>query len=350
MTILGDPFWMGIAFVSVILLAVLVFIFFSGTAHAPKPGALVSERTGGAPLTIPLVMSNEGRVVVRVIDEDTEDEHDALDDCRSSTFAIDTAYETNAVSPSCALARVAGQTATIVTSRPTKMAVAHFPRRFRMGKVGILGWFSKTSVVPHLEHDVAAREAVVMPPGALPRSIGGIIGLTFLESPAFGSVTFGVNCSSFRTGLPLSALRREASLVAECDAARDGHFNLFVLSHVRLLGGRYRFVVDTGAAPVLFEKGTSARLATPPQGMRQYPLSMSGSSVSARVTRDSVALTLGQDPAHTAKTRVVFTSGGITHPSVLNRSDGVAGLLGTEALNGLLIDIRNGAMTLWKPK
>ena len=294
------------------------------------------------------MLTSEGRVVVRVVDEDYADgEDDGVDDCRSSTFALDTAYDVNAVSPSCSLAPT-GRTATIVTSQPTQMAVAHLPRRFRMGKAGLLGWFSGSSLVSHLERDDAAREAVVLPAGSLPRSLGGILGRSFLESPAFGSVTFGVGCSSFRTGLSLSSLRREASFVAQCDASRDGHFGLFVLSNVRLLGGRYRFIVDTGASPILFEKNMSRLIAQRlGNNQRRYPLNMSGSSVTASISTSPHECYLG---TRRASSNIVVVSGNVSHPSVLNRDDGVCGLLGTEALRGLLIDIRNGTMTLWKPR
>lgn len=345
-----DTYYALLAVAMVLIVSAFIILVVSGRSHTPDPkaGAMVSSKRlqVGRRLDIPLVLTAEGRVVVRLVGEDEEDVDD-LDDCSSSTFALDTAYDVNAVSRECGFVGK-GEETTIITSQPTKMAVVHLPRRFRMGKarVGLgSGWLSGSSLVDHLEADEGAREAVVMPPGSMPRSMGGILGRTFLESPAFGSVTFGVGTSSFRTGVPLSALQREARMVAECDAQRDPIFGLFVLSNVNIWGRQHRFIVDTGAQHIILERNLSAKVAGQLRGStRSYPLSMSGSSVQAHITTKAQQCVLGnlRKEAH-----VVLVGGSVASPSVLNRTDGVEGLLGTQALRGLLIDIRQGRMTLW---
>lgn len=357
-----DTYYSLLAVAMVLIVFALIILVVSGKSHTPDPkvgqgpptpsgrsGAMVSSKRiqVGRRLDIPLVLTAEGRVVVRLVGEDEEDEDD-LDDCSSSTFALDTAYDVNAVSRECGFVGK-GEETTIITSQPTKMAVVHLPKRFRMGKarVGLgSGWLSGSSLVDHLEADEGAREAVVMPPGSMPRSMGGILGRTFLESPAFGSVTFGVGTSSFRTGVPLSALQREARMVAECDSQRDPIFGLFVLSNVNIWGRPHRFIVDTGAQHIILERNLSAKVAGQLRGStRSYPLSMSGSSVQAHITTKAQQCVLGRSLKKEA--HVVLVGGSVASPSVLNRTDGVEGLLGTQALRGLLIDIRQGRMTLW---
>ena len=367
-------YWGVIVFAAAITLAALVFLYLSRTTptysgalvnsydstldddddFSDYAGAFVSDAAFGHSAAqgqqslcdAPMELTSKGRLVVTV-----DGNH---------RFVVDTAYDFNGVDAAVdqqwkregrvELEPSGQKTVTVMTSKPTQMRWTSLPAGMSLGAG------NDACTVPLR----TTSKTIVLNAGTLgPREqLSGILGRAVLESPAFSSMTLEIPHSPGGNGrIRFNAPPpRGAPLLTT--TSRDPHFNLFVVpitlfdasGSQRLTDANTRFVVDTGASRLVIEQNLARRI------LQQHPelslmaqsttMNMSGSLSKTLVKSNMVCVMAGAR----RRTSVSFVTDGASPETVLNRTDGVAGLLGTNCLRGMTLYIDNrggGSMTFY---
>lgn len=333
-----DEYWGVIIFAAAVTLGAMVFLYLSRVSPSyVSVGALVGARRA---CTAPMTVTAEGRLVVRV-----NGEHD---------FVLDTAYDFNGITEALdeewtrenvIEPREKDESVTIMTSHATRMALTSLPPTIDIGPTAS-GRTCSVSI-----EDVG--RTIVLGKGTLGGGMHGILGRAFLESSMFSSVTLvippnhsGSNNGYIKFNMPPP---NDSSLIART-TERDPRFGLFVLPVTVLQRGQVilpsaKFVVDTGAARLVVETNHARKVMQREPRLkytaRESIINMSGNTSKTRIQENLQCIVGSSNAAEMRTTAVSFVTEGVAPNTVLNREDGIAGLLGTNCLRGMTLYLDN---------